>query len=168
MLIANEHASRTRYPADLMHILNVSTALESRKWLSQWNQINPAATPLWELPDAAEQLGIARLSLKDESVRSPLGSFKALGAPIALARLILRLWPDHNVDAAGLIAGRYKAMLTHMTVISATDGNHGKALAAAARSFGCACVSVLHANVGIERETAISSYGAKIVRVAGN
>ena len=29
--------------------------------------------------------------LKDESVRSDLGSFKALGAPIALARLILRL-----------------------------------------------------------------------------
>lgn len=168
MLIANEHASRTRYPAELMQILSVGAAQESRAWLSQWDQINPAATPLWALPDAAEQLGIASLSMKDESLRSPLGSFKALGAPIALVRLILRLWPDHNVDAAALISGRYRAMLTHMTVISATDGNHGKALAAAAQSFGCACVIVLHANVSIEREQAIAAYGARIVRITGN
>jgi diaminopropionate ammonia-lyase len=67
-----------------------------------------------------------------------------------------------------LIAGRYKEMLAHMTVISATDGNHGKALAAAAQTFGCACVIVLHANVSIEREQAIAAYGAKIVRITGN
>ncbi len=53
-------------------------------------------------------------------------------------------------------------------MISATDGNHGRALAAAARAVGCACVIVLHARVGAERERAIAAQGARIVRIAGN
>ncbi|MFP3758963.1 pyridoxal-phosphate dependent enzyme, partial [Cupriavidus sp. SIMBA_020] len=51
---------------------------------------------------------------------------------------------------------------------SATDGNHGKALAAAARDIGCQCVIVLHANVSREREDAIAHYGARIVRIEGD
>ncbi|MFM0054907.1 diaminopropionate ammonia-lyase [Paraburkholderia phytofirmans] len=168
MLIANQHASRTRYPNDLMRILNVAAARQSRTWLSHWEWLNPQPTPLWALPDAAARLGIAKLCVKDESVRSPLGSFKALGAPIALVRLILRLWPMHDLDPVAVIEGRCKDMLTHLTVISATDGNHGKALAAAAQTVGCECVIVLHANVSVEREQAIAAYGAKIIRIAGN
>jgi diaminopropionate ammonia-lyase len=167
MLINNPNASRTRYPAELMKILSVEDARKSRAWLSHWDQLHPGATPLWNLPDAAGQLGIARLNLKDESVRSPLGSFKALGAPIALVRLILRLWPGHELDPIALIAGEYKQMLAHMTVITATDGNHGTALAAAAQTVGCACVIVLHAHVSVERERSIAAYGANVVRIAG-
>ncbi|SEJ59360.1 diaminopropionate ammonia-lyase, partial [Paraburkholderia diazotrophica] len=99
---------------------------------------------------------------------SVLGSFKALGAPIALVRLIQRLWPDHDLDARGLFEGRYRDLLTHFTVVSATDGNHGKGLAAAAQTLGCRCVIVLHANVSVEREKAIAAYGAEIVRITGN
>jgi diaminopropionate ammonia-lyase len=168
MLIANQHASRTCYSNDLMRILNVAAARQSRAWLSHWDHLDPQPTPLWTLPDAAARLGIAKLCVKDESVRSPLGSFKALGAPIALVRLILRLWPMHDLDPVAVIEGRCKDMLTHLTVISATDGNHGKALAAAAQTVGCECVIVLHANVSVEREQAIAAYGAKIIRIAGN
>jgi diaminopropionate ammonia-lyase len=168
MLIANRHASHTDYPDDLKTILSVESAEQSRAWLKNWELLNPASTPLWDLPDAAARLGIARLSIKDESVRSPLGSFKALGAPIALVRLILRLWPRHDLDPKDLIQGRYKEMLTNLVVISATDGNHGKALAAAAQTVGCNCVIVLHANVSGEREQAIAAYGAQIIRIRGN
>jgi len=55
-----------------------------------------------------------------------------------------------------------------MTFTCATDGNHGRALAAAAQSVGCSCVIVLHANVSMEREEAIAAFGARIVRIAGN
>ena len=168
MLIANERASHTDYPNELKVILNVEAAEQSRAWLKNWALLGSYATPLWDLPDAAARLGIARLCVKDESVRSPLGSFKALGAPIALVRLILRLWPEHNLDPKGLIEGRYKDMLTNFVVISATDGNHGKALAAAAQTLGCNCVIVLHANVSAERERAIAAYGAQIIRIKGN
>jgi diaminopropionate ammonia-lyase len=168
MLIANTRLSHTNYPEDLRRILNIESADESREWLSHWGLINRSATPLWDLPDAAARIGVARLAVKDESFRSPLGSFKALGAPIALMRLVVRLWPTHDIDPASLIKGQYAPMLANLTVVSATDGNHGKALAAAANSMGCNCVIVLHANVSVEREEAIAAYGARIIRIDGN
>ncbi|MEM5388760.1 diaminopropionate ammonia-lyase [Paraburkholderia phymatum] len=168
MLIANPRSSHTSYPGALRDILNIRAAHESGAWLSKWEQISGAATPLWDLPDAAAALGVSELRLKDESFRSPLGSFKALGAPVALMRLVMRQWRAHDIEPKALITGHYAQMLSNLTVISATDGNHGKSLAAAASSIGCQCVIVLHANVSIEREQAIAAYGAKIVRIDGN
>ena len=95
-----------------------------------------------------------------------LGSFKALGAPVALVAEVLRrhpVWEGHAV-----LAGCYADALGDFTVISATDGNHGRALAAAAQDAGCRCVIVLHAEVSEEREAAIAALGAEIVRVSGN
>ena len=146
--------------------MNIAQAHQSRQWLSSWRGIHRPATPLYDLPDAAARCQVGRLCLKDESVRSPLGSFKALGAPIALVRQILRLHPDF--EPAAILTGRYAEALRGYTVISATDGNHGRGLAAAAQDAGCRCVIVLHAHVSPEREQAIAAYGADIVRIAGN
>lgn len=168
MFTSNKHAVHSPYPDRLKEILTIASASESREWLSFWPIINMTGTPWWKLPGLARQLGIAHISIKDESTRSPLGSFKALGAPIALLRLIMRRWPEHNLSAQDLFAGRHRELLAHFTVISATDGNHGKALAAAAQAIGCGCVIVIHANVNSERELAIARYGARIVRTAGN
>jgi diaminopropionate ammonia-lyase len=168
MFTVNERASRSPYPAELKSIMNSERAQQSRSWLSTWSALSKEPTPLRQLPDLAAHLQIATLGVKDESLRSELGSFKALGAPIALVRLILRLWPERALDPHALIAGQYRALTEGLTAISATDGNHGRALAAAARSVGCRCVIVLHAQVGMEREQAIAAYGAEIVRIAGN
>ena len=166
MLFLNPRATRADYPAELSAIMNIAQAHQSRQWLSSWRGIHRPATPLYDLPDAAARCQVGRLCLKDESVRSPLGSFKALGAPIALVRQILRLHPDF--EPAAILTGRYAEALRGYTVISATDGNHGRALAAAAQDAGCRCVIVLHAHVSPEREQAIAAYGADIVRIAGN
>ncbi|MEX3815394.1 diaminopropionate ammonia-lyase [Paraburkholderia sp. BR13439] len=168
MLVVNPRATRTSYPGELKEILSIGKAQESRAWLSCWDKISPELTPLRELPGLAARLKIDSIGIKDESARSVLGSFKALGAPVALVRLIQRLWPNHDLDARGLFEGRYWDLLTHFTVVSATDGNHGKGLAAAAQTLGCRCVIVLHANVSVEREKAIAAYGAEIVRITGN
>lgn len=166
MLITNPRAVRTAYPDDLAALMNRARAHESRQWLSRWPAISPDPTPLIALPDRAARLRLGSLHVKDESVRSSLGSFKALGAPIALVRQILRLHP--GFDPGGVLAGRYARALADYTVISATDGNHGRSLAAAARDAGCQCVIVLHAHVSDEREQAIAACGARIVRIAGN
>lgn len=166
MLFQNPRATRAGYPAELSAIMNIAQAHQSREWLSSWRGIHRHATPLYDLPDAATRCQVGRLCLKDESVRSPLGSFKALGAPIALVRQILRLHPDF--EPAAILTGRYAEALRGYTVISATDGNHGRGLAAAAQDAGCRCVIVLHAHVSPEREQAIAAYGADIVRIAGN
>ncbi|TNB81509.1 diaminopropionate ammonia-lyase [Pseudomonas sp. Fig-3] len=168
MFIVNPKASRQPYPPSLQSVMSIAQANESRQWLSRWSGLNAGATPLYSLPDLAEELGVAQILVKDESVRSKLGSFKALGAPIALVRLILRTFPEQQFDPRGLLQGQYADALADFTVISATDGNHGKGLAAAAQSIGCQCVIVLHANVSVEREEAIAAYGAKIVRITGN
>lgn len=166
VLFLNPRATRADYPAELSAIMNITQAHQSREWLSSWRGIHRNATPLYDLPDAAARCQVGRLCLKDESVRSPLGSFKALGAPIALVRQILRLHPDF--EPAAILTGRYAEALRGYTVISATDGNHGRGLAAAAQDAGCRCVIVLHAHVSPEREQAIAAYGADIVRIAGN
>ncbi|WP_426217799.1 diaminopropionate ammonia-lyase [Pseudomonas sp. DWRC2-2] len=168
MLFSNPNAKREAYPQSLQKIMSIKQANESRNWLSKWNQLSATATPLWDLRDLAKQLNVEKICVKDESYRSPLGSFKALGAPIALVRLILQLFPEKNFNAQALLAGDYQGQLGSFTAISATDGNHGRALAAAAQSVGCRCVIVLHANVSVEREEAIAAYGAEIVRIAGN
>ncbi|MCA8202370.1 diaminopropionate ammonia-lyase [Burkholderia sp. AU33545] len=168
MLIANPRASRTDYPDALRRVMNIAAADESGTWLSHWPLVGTARTPLHALPDLAARLGVASVGVKDEACRSPLGSFKALGAPIALMRLVKRLRRNAELDPRGLVTGRYAASLADLTVISATDGNHGRALAAAARAIGCRCVIVLHAHVDAEREHAIAAHGARIERIAGN
>lgn len=168
MFFSNPRSVRTDYPQNLKQIMSIESAHQSRDWLSDWEFLCQKPTPMWSLPDTAARLGLGRLWVKDESTRSPLASFKALGAPIALVRLILRTLPEESFDPKGLLAGQYRNRLSSFTVISATDGNHGRALAAAAQSVGCQCVIVLHANVSEEREVAIAEYGARIVRIAGN
>jgi diaminopropionate ammonia-lyase len=166
MLFTNPRATRTPYPEALRAVLCLARTQENRRWLAGWRGLARTATPLVALPDLAHRLGVAQVSVKDESVRSPLASFKALGAPIALVRQLLRLHP--GIDPAAVLSGRYAAQLQGYTVVSATDGNHGRALAAAAQDAGCACVIVLHAHVSAEREQAIARFGARIVRIAGN
>lgn len=168
MFFANPAATRRPYDPALAEVLNLSAAHQARADLAHWPLMAPHPTPAWRLPRLAAALGLSQLTLKDESRRSPLASFKTLGAPFALLRLVQRRWPEAGFSAADLLGGRHAAALRDFTVISATDGNHGRALAAAAHSLGCRCVIVLHAQVSQEREQAIAAYGAEIVRIAGN
>ncbi|MBN4664496.1 diaminopropionate ammonia-lyase [Pandoraea nosoerga] len=183
MLYVNPHVMRAPYPAPLQDIMSIARAQQSRTWLSHWSGLRPGSTPLRVLPELAAELGVSGVLVKDEAQRSSLGSFKALGAPIALARLLLREYGGYDeygehgehgehggsgITAATLFQGEHRDALSDFTVISATDGNHGRALAAAAQSIGCRCVIVLHAHVSEEREQAIAAHGARIVRIAGN
>jgi len=168
MLFTNPQARRRAYDESLREVMSIARGRQSRQWLSSWNRLAPQPTPAWSLPLLAKQLGIGQLTVKDESKRSALGSFKVLGAPVALLRLVLRRWPDRKWTPAELLAGKHASALGDFVVISATDGNHGRALAAAAQSIGCRCVIVLHAQVSEERETPIAALGAEIVRITGN
>jgi N-carbamoyl-L-amino-acid hydrolase len=168
MFLLNRHARRTPYPADLRQILSVAKGRESRARLAAWDRLAPGPTPAWPLPGLAATLGVAGVTVKDESLRSSLGSFKVLGAPDALVQLVLRRHPARGWSAAQLFCGGHAGALRELVVTSATDGNHGRALAAAAQSIGCRCVIVLHAPASAAREAAIAAFGAEIVRVRGD
>lgn len=168
MVVSNARAVRQPCDPGLRTWLNLAEARAARQRLAGWPGLSPRPTPAWSLPGLARALGIAGLTVKDESKRSALGSFKALGAPNALVKLVQRRFAPQGWSSADILAGRHAAGLEGFVVISATDGNHGRALAAAARSAGCRCVIVLHAQVSAEREQAIAAFGAEIVRIAGN
>ncbi|MHB8816080.1 MAG: diaminopropionate ammonia-lyase [Steroidobacteraceae bacterium] len=127
-------------------------------------------TPLRSLPDIARECGIAQLLYKDEAERFGLGSFKALGGTYAVACALQRhisrtrgLTPG----VADLMEGKYADLTRAITVVCATDGNHGTAVAAGARWFGCRSVIVVHTRVSRHREQLIERQGADVVRLQG-
>lgn len=90
-------------------------------------------TPLVDLPAAAEELGVGRVLLKDESHRLGLPAFKILGASWAVCRA---LCARYGSDAAGMTVPRLRELVRSAggatdapVLVTATDGNHGRAVA---------------------------------------
>jgi diaminopropionate ammonia-lyase len=107
-----------------------------------------APTPLRELPGLAAALGVGRLYIKDESPRFGLLAFKGLGAS----------WAIHRLVAKGV---------TLTTVASATDGNHGRAVAWTARQLGLQAVIFMTTHSSETRIEAIRNEGARVELVEG-
>ncbi len=109
-----------------------------------------APTPLAHLGALAADLDLGAIWLKDESHRFGLQAFKALGASYALHRFLEA--QDPSSDAP-------------ITVITATDGNHGRATAWAARSLGHHAVVYLPQHASDARVEAIAALGAEARRL---
>jgi diaminopropionate ammonia-lyase len=130
-----------------------------------------APTPLHQMTGLASSLGIASLAIKDEGQRLGLGSFKALGGAYAVMSLVLAEAGRHlsrKLMPADLMAADVKAIAATMTVACATDGNHGRSVAAGARIAGCRSVIFVHQGVSDERAAAIARYGAEVRRTIGS
>ncbi|MGY0056219.1 diaminopropionate ammonia-lyase [Streptomyces sp. LZ34] len=113
-----------------------------------------APTPLLELPALADELGVARVLVKDESSRLGLPAFKALGASWAVHRILAERTGD-------------RAPAGPVTLVTATDGNHGRAVARTARLLGQRARVFVPEGVHPAAAAAIAAEGARIVRVAG-
>jgi diaminopropionate ammonia-lyase len=105
-------------------------------------------TPLRDLPDLAAELGLGAVALKDESDRMGLPAFKVLGASWAVERA-LREWPDTD------------------TLVAASAGNHGRAVAHLAARRGLRARIFLPARAAGARREAIAAEGAEVVVVEG-
>lgn len=119
-----------------------------------------AETPLLDLPQLAQRLGVAQVLAKDEG-RRMLGSFKSLGGTYAGLRALARA---AGTDVAGLIAARPAGQ---PALVCASDGNHGLAVAAAARFAGASARVFLHSGVPQARARRIEAQGAEVVWVNG-
>jgi diaminopropionate ammonia-lyase len=107
-----------------------------------------APTPLRPLEGVAADLGVGAVALKDESDRFGLPAFKVLGASWAVERA-LRSRPDVR------------------RLVAASAGNHGRAVAWAARQRGLACRILLPAGAAPARVAAIEAEGAEVVVTDG-
>ncbi|MBV9736209.1 MAG: diaminopropionate ammonia-lyase [Acidisphaera sp.] len=158
--------ARSNYPfAELLSLAHAGAARDALVACPAY-----AVTPMRDLPDVAARAGVARVLYKDEGGRFGLGSFKGLGGAYAVARLLaahVRAATGEPASPADLVGGRWRALTADVTVACATDGNHGRSVAAGARRFGARCRIFLHAEVSQGREDAIAAFGADIVRVPG-
>ncbi len=120
-----------------------------------------AATPLVPVPALARRWGIASVHVKDESHRLGLPAFKILGASWAANRgLCARAG---RPPAASLADLRDIAGGSGVTLVTATDGNHGRALARMARLLGLAARIYLPGGLPEPTLAAIRGEGATVV-----
>lgn len=105
-------------------------------------------TPLVSLPSLAEELGVGRVLVKDESSRMGLPAFKVLGASWASRQVL-----DRQPGAV---------------LVTATDGNHGRALARMAAHFGTTATVFVPAVMLQNTAALIESEGAQVVWVDGD
>ena len=109
---------------------------------------------------------------KHEGYRFEVGSFKPTGPVYAMLSVlkgeIKKATGVETVTTQDLINRQYESVTREVVVSAATSGNHGRALAWGARMFGCRCVIYMNDGVSAGREEAIATYGAEVVRVAGN
>lgn len=106
-------------------------------------------TPIRELPDLARELGVAAVLLKDESSRLGLPAFKILGASWAVERALREDRDAH-------------------TLVAASAGNHGRAVARVAATRGLCSRIFLPARSLATRRDAIAGEGADVVVVDGS
>jgi diaminopropionate ammonia-lyase len=108
-------------------------------------------TPTVALPGLAAALGLRSLAAKDESGRFGLNAFKLLGARFAIETLL-----------------RDGDLRPGQTVVCASEGNHGRAVARAAAGAGCASRVYMAGDAAQARVDAIESEGAAVIRVDGS
>ena len=97
-------------------------------------------TPLVNLEELASRLGIDTLMIKDESQRFDLKAFKVLGASYAMAKEIKKRLGLNDEELKFDVITEHKRELESLTFVTATDGNHGRAVAWCAEKFGCKAV----------------------------
>lgn len=97
-----------------------------------------APTPLRNLSAMAEELSLGGVYVKDESYRFGLNAFKVLGGSYAIARTIASLTgkPMEQMSFDYLSGAELRQILPPTTFYTATDGNHGRGVAWAARQLG--------------------------------
>lgn len=124
------------HPGASLDMLSAAEARRARRFHAGFAQYAP--TPLVPLPHLASVLGLGNIRVKDESRRFGLNAFKVLGASYAMGRYLAdqlgRSIDDLTPD--DLCSPAVSERLGPITFVSATDGNHGRAVAWTARRLG--------------------------------
>lgn len=126
-----------------------------------------APTPLVRAPHLAALLGVREAWVKDESSRLGLPAYKVLGASWATYRELETLYgPFERWDTLDDLAAQLRAQLP-LTLVTATDGNHGRAVARVARWLGLGAQVLVPQDMVPARLEAIEAEGARVDVVPG-
>ncbi len=161
-LIINTHCNRLQYPKSpfpfTKAIFNEVTSFHQ-------SLPNYAVTPLNNFKNLADELGIAKLWIKDESYRFGLNAFKVLGASYAIAK---QFTSQHLTSLTYDELLKTCAENKKPVFITATDGNHGRAVAFMAQQLKCEAHIYMPKGSSEQRQQAIRQYGATVTVINGN
>jgi len=166
--ILNAEARKRVSSGSLTEPFSLSVAESVRRFYQSFPQYNP--TPLVTLDNLARNLRVANIWIKDESYRFGLNAFKVLGASYAIACVIggkLGISED-NLSFDIFSSDPIREKLTGTTFVTATDGNHGRAVAWVAQKLGVNAVVYMPQGSSRARFEAIKQYGAQTEIVKGN
>ena len=108
-------------------------SLENAKKVQSFHASFPMyrATPLTELKETADNLGLGTIYMKDESYRFGLNAFKVLGGSYAIGSYLAEKLGKtiEEMPYEELVSDRTKKELGDITFVTATDGNHGRGVA---------------------------------------
>lgn len=129
-----------------------------------------ASTPLDKLSNLSNFLGVKEIFVKDESYRFGLNAFKVLGASFAMGKILgEKLQMDiSDLSFNYLRSKEVKDKLGQLTFVTATDGNHGRAVAWAARELGQKSVVYMPKGSSKARLENIRREGAQAEIIDGN
>jgi diaminopropionate ammonia-lyase len=123
-------------------------------------------TPLIELPEVAQELGIGHVYVKDESLRFGLPSFKILGASWGVLRAICErtgLASSATLEEAG-----HAAREAGINLVACTDGNWGRAVARTAKYMGIGATIFVPRTMDETTRARLRSEGASVNIVDGS
>ena len=113
--------------------------------------------------ELAAELGVGAVLVKDESDRLGLPAFKILGASWAVNCALSRRG-GFDTPATGLTELRERVGNAAITLVTATDGNHGRAVARMAQLLGLAARVYVPAGTTAKTLKAIANEGAQVVQ----
>ncbi|MDP9766086.1 diaminopropionate ammonia-lyase [Deinococcus enclensis] len=127
-----------------------------------------APTPLVRAPGLAAALGVRDVWVKDEAARLGLPAYKILGASWAVYReLEARFGPFGAWQTLGEVAAQLQGH-GPLQLVTATDGNHGRAVARMARWLGLSAHILVPHDMVPARIAAIEAEGAAVEVVRGS
>lgn len=127
---------------------------------------NYAPTPLVSLQEIATELGVKAVFVKDESNRFGLPSFKVLGASWGTYRALSQNLGFES-DKITLEELSSKAQASSISLVTASEGNHGRAVAYMARLLGIQAEIFVPRSMSEETRNCIASEGARVTVVQG-
>ncbi len=166
-LFANPRARRVPSPPPDTGFATADVVRSVRRFHSTLPDYQP--TPLHALAGLARHLGLGGIWIKDESPRFGLKAFKGLGAAYAVcATLAERLALPTPLDFRHFQDPEVRRSLARVTLVAASDGNHGIAVAWMAARLGCRSRIFLPAGTAPCRQAAVRAAGGAAEVIAGN
>lgn len=122
-------------------------------------------TPLESLDNLANKFNVKKIWVKDESFRFGLNAFKVLGGSYAIGVYLSRkLGIDINkLSFEKMKSPEYKKKIGDIIFVTATDGNHGRGVAWAARELNQSAVIFMPKGSSKTRVANIEKENAKVI-----